>query len=125
MKRLIRLFAGAASIAAFTYGCQERSSSTMYMHLQGGFSGDDVIVKIDGSEVYHNDSVVTFNLLGIADIDSSEQANGMHEISVNINNGFVHTENHHLTEDIYVGINLNPIDSSITFQYSTEPYYYD
>lgn len=125
MKKLTKLMAGVVLMAGMAYSCQERSNSTIYTHLQNGFSGDDVVIKIDGAEVYHNDSVVTMNVLGLADIDSSDQSNGMHEISININNGVIHTENYNLTQDVYVGINLNPSDSSITFQYSAEPYYYD
>ncbi len=105
--------------------CEQRSNSMVYLHLQGGFSGDDISIEMDGTEVYHNDSVVTNNLLSLADIDSTEQSNGTHEIKVNVNNGFIQTSNFNLANTLYVGINLNPSDSSISIDYSNEPYLYE
>jgi len=96
-----------------------------YLHIQGGFNYDDVQIDIDGVQVYHNDSVNTNNLLGIADVDSTTQPYGNHEIKVNVNNGFIYTEHFDLHQTLWIGMSLNSSDSTLNFIYSTEPYLYD
>jgi hypothetical protein len=96
-----------------------------YLHLQNGWNNDDVRIDIDGNEVYHNDSVLTNNVLGFADSDSTTQTYGNHEIKVDVNNGFIYTEHFDLHQTMWIGMSLNPSDSSLNFMYSTEPYLYD
>ena len=96
-----------------------------YLHLQDGWNNDDVKIDIDGIEVYHNDSVFTNNVLGLADIDSTTQSYGTHEIKVDVNHGDIHTENFELHQTLWLGISLHYTDSSVHIMYSTEPYMYD
>lgn len=123
--RSIKYFVLIAVVALALQSCEQRSNSMVYLHLQGGFSGDDVVIEMDGTQVYYNDSVATNNLLSLADIDSTEQANGNHEVKVIVNNGFIQTSNFNLSNTLYVGINLNPSDSTINIAYSNEPYMYE
>lgn len=103
----------------------QHDAQKAYLHLQNWFDGDDVKIHIDGTQVYHNNSVVTNPLVSLADVDSTTQEYGNHEITVNVNNTAIHTEHFDLHQTLWLGINLQVSDSSIHILYFTEPFLYD
>lgn len=127
--KTIKLIVAATLLIGMLQSCDTNQPNggpqTAYLHLQGGFDHDDVRIDLDGVQVYHYDSVTTNNLLSLADVDSTIQSYGNHQISVNVNNTAIHTENFDLHQSLWLGINLNPADSSIQIDYSLVPFMYE
>ena len=54
------------------------------IHLQDGFEGDEVVVLMDGREVFSSESVTSQALLGLAETITLEADTAGHEVTVEL-----------------------------------------
>lgn len=56
--------------------------ATLYIHLQEGFTGEEVIIRVDGEERLHFGEVRTRRIVGRARRDALEVADGQHVFEI-------------------------------------------
>src|SRR5262245_44780574 len=77
------------------------------LHLQDGFTGDEVVVKVNGEERLHRDEVRTRRVLGLAEHVELDVADGPLTVEVSLPARGL-TKRLELTAEgeVYVGISL-------------------
>lgn len=96
----------------------------LYVHLQDGFSGEPVTIRLDGKTVAENSAVKTRPQLGLAEIIPLEVPPGRHTLEVQVP---AHTQVETITlgpdQELYIGLSLNP-DGGLSHRISESPFGY-
>jgi len=80
---------------------------TLDIHLQEGFEGDEVVVRIDGEERLRRDAVQTRKALALAEHVTFEVAAGQHVVEVSIPaRGIEQRIDVDVADKLYVGMGL-------------------
>ncbi len=105
-------------------GAQPLVPATLGVHLQGGFESDWVVVSINDVGAFQ-DTISTFNVLGVASVFEAKLSTGEHSITVQMNEALAQTESFPLTDSLFIGISYNMDMEVFDFVYSDEAFIYD
>jgi hypothetical protein len=103
---------------------EEAILAVLHIHLQEGFTGDTVVVQVNGREVFHKDGVQTKLLLGYADTLEVQvpEASVNVEISVPSKNISETIIIERVSETPYLGVSIQA--GKITYIKSNKPFGY-
>lgn len=97
--------------------------ATLTIDFQDGFSGDTVVVRIDGREIFNSADVNTDYSIGRADSVALEVTKGTVDVDISVPS---RQSSGHLTIDVsrtpYLGVSI--VDDSIEFRPSDEMFSY-
>lgn len=97
--------------------------TTLTIDLQVGFANDDIRIKVNGRQVYHNPSVTTNLLLGFADSIRVSVENGPTLIQITVmSRNLSRTETVEAHRDVYLGVSIQ--EGGLRVQTSTNPFGY-
>jgi hypothetical protein len=98
--------------------------AVLHVHLQDGFSGEPVRIRLDGKTVIENPAVTTRPQLGLAELIPLELPAGRHTLEVQVP---AHTQVQTFTltsgQELHVGLSLNP-DGGLSYRISESPFGY-
>lgn len=95
----------------------------LHIALQEGFSDDDVVVRVDGQEVYHKKNVTTRLQIGYADSFELEIKEGAARVEVELaTRGLSEAFPVDVTGTTYVGLSVE--QGAIRHRLSTQPFGY-
>ena len=97
--------------------------AVLEIHLQEGFDGDEVVVLLDGREVFSGESVTSNALLGLAETITLETDTEGHEVTVELpRHGLSGHASVPASERCYVGASRSAGQLEMTV--SAEPFGY-
>lgn len=98
--------------------------AVLHVHLQDGFSGEPVRIRLDGKTVIENSAVTTRPQLGLAEIIPLELPAGRHTLEVQVP---AHTQAETITlqpgQELHLGLSLGP-DGGLSLRISESPFGY-
>ncbi|MFL5403888.1 MAG: hypothetical protein ACJ8BF_13835 [Gemmatimonadales bacterium] len=98
--------------------------STVHVHLQEGFDGEPVILRLDGRVVANRATVRTRQQLGLAEIIQLDTSPGHHELEVVLPaRNRVQTIPFDLQQELHLGLNLES-DGVVTHRISQSTFGY-
>lgn len=81
----------------------------LHTALQEGFSGDEVVLRVDGREVFHQSGVKTRTQIGLATTHEMQVPPGPVAVNLSIpNRNLELTLPLQLTHDTYLGVSVSP-----------------
>lgn len=96
----------------------------LHTALQEGFSGDEVTLRLDGREIFHQAGVKTRTQIGLAATHELQVSPGDIVLEVSLPHRNLDTRIPlHVTHDTYVGVSITP-DRSIRHVVRQEPFGY-
>jgi hypothetical protein len=96
---------------------------TLGIDLQEGFSGETVMIELDGHEIFRQEKVQTKLLLGFAETTTYQVPEGDHELMIRVGSKGIEEKIKVETEgDIFLGISL--VGEKIEVIYANKPFYY-
>jgi hypothetical protein len=97
---------------------------TLHVAFQEGFSNDEVVVYVNGAEVFRKSGITTKLQIGYADAIDVEVASGMSRLDVNVvTRNTTATTLVTVSDRTYVGVSLDR-SGQPTYQVSAEPFRY-
>jgi hypothetical protein len=94
----------------------------LHVALQEGFTGEPVVISVNGREIFHKTAVTTRTQIGLA--DSVEQTVPAGDAIIEVSAGGARARiPAPLTTDLYVGVSLTP-DKQIVHRSSTQAFGY-
>lgn len=97
--------------------------ATIHIDLQDGFADDNVVIRLDGQEVYRGERLTTKMLYGLTDSTEAEVEAGTVELEISLEGrDLSYTLLLEVEEDVWVGFSveggeLRPIVSEEPFGY--------
>jgi hypothetical protein len=107
--------------------CRKTSNPTVFdlgVDIQSSFDNDKVQVFIDNQALL-NTQVTTNHTLSLATSISTANTEGIHTIKVIVNGGAAITEKFTQKTDLYIGVNYNKQNKTVSFVYSAHPFLYE
>jgi hypothetical protein len=96
----------------------------LHTALQEGFSGDEVVLRLDGREVFHRSGVKTRTQLGLAATHEASVPSGAVSVEVSLPARNLHLRLPlQITEDTYLGVSITP-EGEIQHVVTHEPFGY-
>jgi membrane-associated protease RseP (regulator of RpoE activity) len=98
--------------------------STLCVALQDGFEGDEVVVKVNGKEVFKQDSVKTKRQIGKAASFEVKVADGPAQVEVSLPlKDLLETIALKVSGETYLGVSVSE-NNKIKHKVSSEPFHY-
>ena len=96
----------------------------LHTALQEGFTGDEVILRIDGREVFHKTGVKTRLQIGLAATHEVQVTQGPVSLEVELpGRRLTQTLPLNVSDDTYLGVSLEPV-GTLRHVVSREPFGY-
>lgn len=96
---------------------------TLGIDLQEGFKGDQVVIQVNGKELFRQENVLTKLLLGYAETMVFQVPQGGTEIKISLPQKLVEkTIELNLKNNTYLGISLTP--GGLEYTVSDKPFFY-
>jgi len=104
--------------------CQEDSKTfDLGVDIQSFFDQDDVQVFIDDKQVIHEE-LKTDPVFIVCSSVRLQKNEGNHTIRVVVNDTSAKTEVFQLKNDLFIGVNYDPISKEVSFIYASHPFGY-
>lgn len=97
--------------------------AVLHIALESGFSGDEVVVAVDGKEVLHERSLSTRMQIGLADEVHVPVDPGRHTVSVSARGAVADLEVD-VADELYLGASLSRSGDAIEHRVGPKPFGY-